>query len=374
MRIAIDGHNLEGQRTGVGRFVFNLLKYWAQDRNNQFYVYFKKEIPKDLPQVDNFRYKILGQDSNFLFNQWNLPQAAKKDGADVIFCPAYQAPIFFSGKYVLVIHDIIYEAHPEWYNWNSFLEKLIFSYVFKKSAQKATKIIAPSRATKDEVIKFYGISENRIVVCYEAVDTAFLRAKTEDRQIELIKRKYGIVKKYILTVGSLFTRRHPGDLLRAFELFWRRHRDYQLVIVGEDYTAPPQHLDKAARNLNAKFGDKLVARIPFADDQDLVALYGAADIFVYLSDYEGFGLPPLEAMSRGVPVVTSNKSSLKETSGSAAYLIEDNASLQEIKTAFERIIQDENLRNKLIKNGRDQALKFSWEKCAGEVLNNILKI
>lgn len=374
MRIAVDGHSLEGQRTGVGRFVFNLLKHWAGDGANDFFIYFKQEIPEDLPRANNFHYKILNQASDFLFNQWSLPQAAREDKANLVFCPAYQIPVFFSGKYALIIHDIIYKAHPEWYNWNSWLEKLIFNYIFKKSAQKAASIVAPSQTTKNEIINFYKIPEEKISVCHEGIDESLLKAEKDNTIAESFRRKHGIVKKYILTVGSLFTRRHPGDLLRAFEAFWRKRRDYQLVIVGKDYTAPPQRIDKQIRNLNAKFGDKLVVGIPYAGDKELAALYKEAKIFVYLSDYEGFGLPPLEAMSQGVPVVTSNKSSLKELFGSAACLVEDNSSFREIAAALKKVAEDENFREELIDSGRILARKFSWEKCAREILNKIINV
>lgn len=372
MRIAIDGHSLEGQKTGVGRIVFNLLKYWATDEKNEFLIYFKKEIPSDLPRGCNFHYRVLEQKSDFCFNQFGFPRAARKDKAEILFCPAYQIPVFFKQKAVLVIHDIIYEAHPEWHNWNSWLEKIIFKKIFKISAEKATSIITPSQTTKEEVIKHYKIAEDKIRVCQVAADDYFLEAKVDAVRAKKMKKELGISRKYILFVGSLFTRRHPRDLLAGFKEFRQAGHDYQLVLVGRDLTSPAQEIDKLSAQINEEFGFNCVIRVDYANDKDLVVLYDQADIFVYLSDYEGFGLPPLEVMHRGVPVITSNQSSLAEIAGSAAFLIENNNSSQEIANAFARVSEDKNLRQELVNKGLARVKDFSWAKCAQEMLEVIL--
>jgi len=371
MRIAVNGQSLEGNRTGVGRVLFNLLKHWAKEGEHEFLLYFKKEIPADLPQSEKFQAKITGQKSDLLFNQWTLPRAAKKDGAEVLFCPAYQIPILFSLKTVLFIHDIIYEARPEWYNWNSRAEKLIFRRIFRRSAGKAGKIIVPSLTTKEEAEKFYGVAPEKIKVCFLAVDDFFINGKITPGEIEKTKKKFGLSGKYILSGGSIFVRRHPYELIRAFGEFLKTHGDYQLIFFGKDYLGAEEKLDEKIGKFNTLFGGSKIIRKNFVEDQDLLALYEGANIFVSISDYEGFGLPPLEAMSRGVPVIVSAQGALQEIAGEAAYLIKDNNSAAEIAAALKELAENSELREELVEKGRKRVREFSWEKCAQDALGAI---
>ncbi len=149
MIIGIDAHNLEGNRTGVGRYLLNLLKIWVQISSGshsdtatyrsgnsiKFVLYFKDEIPGDIPKSDRFELKLLKAGSTAKFVHWDLPRAAKKDKIDVLFCPGYVAPIFWRAKLALILHDIIYEAHPDWFNWQSPADKILLRWVSSRAAK-----------------------------------------------------------------------------------------------------------------------------------------------------------------------------------------------------------------------------------------------
>ncbi len=378
MLIGIDAHNLEGKRTGVGRYIFNLLKVWSTTdyrlpTTAKFILYFKDEIPADLPKSDLFKCQLLKVGSTAKFMHWNLPRAAKKDKVDILFCPGYIAPLFYSGKIALTLHDISYEVHPKQFNWNSWADKILLKWVSKKAAQKAKIIFTISEFTRREVIKYYGLAPEKIVVTPLAADfnLQYYSPDYDTDKISAVKKKFGIENKFIFFVGSIFSRRHLPEIMRAFVRVARERADYQFLLAGRDYTAAA---DGLVRQMNSKLGRKAFLRVDFLGDDELKLLYSACAFFIWLSDYEGFGLPVLEAMSCGAPVLTSDSSSLKEVAGEAALLIKDNSDIEEIYRAMKRLVGDENLRRELIRKGREQAAKFSWERCAQDTLNNLLSV
>ncbi len=383
MLIGVDAHNLEGKRTGVGRYLFNLLQEWSKLANSEwlianskFILYFKDEIPQDVPKSDLFEYKLLKVGSTAKFTHWDLPRAAAKDKVDILFCPAYVTPLFYKGKIALALHDISYEAWPEEFNWPSPVDKVLLKWVSRQSAKKATVIFTPSEFSRQEVIKYYGEPAEKIITTPLAVDSSLFEKfdspvyRTDG--MEVIKKKYGLKDKFGFFVGSIFTRRHLPKIVAAFERL-AKEGDYQLLLGGKDYTKN-KLVDKLAKEINVKLGREAVLRVDFINDSELKLLYSACAFFIWLSDYEGFGLPPLEAMSLGAPVITTDGSSLCEVAGEAALLIKDNADIEEIYRAMHKITRDNILREELIARGREQAGKFSWRECAEKTLSYLLKL
>ena len=377
MLIGIDAHNLEGNRTGVGRYLFNLLQEWSKlsskfkVQNSKFILYFKDEIPADVPRSALFEMKLFKVGSTAKFMHWNLWRAAKKDKVDILFCPGYVAPIFWQDKLALTLHDIIYEAHPDWFEFKNPADKILLKWVSKRSAKKASVIFVPSEFSRNEVIKYYKVKSEKITVTYEAGEIN--AAETIGSQ-DLIKGRLNLKKQFAFFVGSIFNRRHMSEIISAFGRLAKERPDLQLLIAGKDRTKPEQHIDKLVSLLNEKLGRQAILRVDFVGDNDLKLLYQACAFFIWLSDYEGFGLPPLEAMALGAPVITSDSTSLKEVAGSAALLIKNNSDVNEIYQAMRRLVEDENLRQELIRHGKEQAAKFSWEKCAEETLNGLIRI
>jgi glycosyltransferase involved in cell wall biosynthesis len=372
MLIGIDAHNLEGKRTGVGRYVFNLLQEWSKLSENKFALYFKSEIPQDVPKSEFFECKLLKVGSTAKFTHWSLPRAAKKDKVDILFCPAYVAPLFYRGKVALTLHDISYEARPKEFNWLSLADRILLKWVSKKSAKKANIIFTPSEFSRQEAIKYYDVPAEKIITTPLSVDSdLFLLPEKLDDKIAEIKKKYDINDKFIFFIGSIFTRRHLTEIIQAFEQLTVTSR-CQLLIGGRDYT-DGKAVDKLVKKVNNKLKYEAILRVDFIGDEELKLLYSACAFFIWLSDYEGFGLPPLEAMAIGVPVITSDATSLKEVAGQAALLIKNNSDTGEIYQAMKSLAESEILRQEFIQKGKEQAARFSWPSCAEKTLEKLLK-
>jgi len=378
MFIGIDAHNLEGKRTGVGRYLYNLLHEWQgasfkfQVSSFKFILYFKDEIPADIPKSELFESKLLNVGSTAKFVHWDLARAAKKDKVDVLFCPGYIAPICYQGKIALTLHDISYEVYPEQFDWNSWADKILLKWVSKKAAQKAAIIFTISEFSRQEIIKHYRVEPQKIALIPLAADP-LLAGDCPDgaEKISEVKERLGVKGKFGFYISSIFSRRHLPEITEAFRGIAKEHPDYQFLIGGRDYTLG-WAVDKLAEKINQELGRKAILRVDFIGDSELKLLYSACAFFIWLSDYEGFGLPVLEAMAGGAPVLTSDGSSLKEVAGEAALLIKDNSDVEEIYGAMKRLIGDENLRRELIRKGREQAARFSWEKCAKGTLEKLL--
>ncbi|MBU3901289.1 glycosyltransferase family 4 protein, partial [Patescibacteria group bacterium] len=368
----------------------------------KFILYFKDEIPADLqptPTIspslreresqrgclnsDLFETRVLKTRGTAKFTHWDLPRLAAKDKVDILFCPAYVSPIIYGGKIALTLHDISYEARPQEFNWPSLADKILLKWVSRQSAKKAGVIFTPSEFSRQEVIKYYGVPAERVFVTPLGVDSSLsdspfdgainvVNNKKFDspaygtNTIEAVKKKYGLSGKFIFYVGSIFTRRHLPEIISAFERL-TKESNYQLLLGGEDYT-DGKSVDELVKKINEKLGREAVLRVDFIDDNELKLLYSACAFFIWLSDYEGFGLPMLEAMSLGAPVITTDGSSLSEVAGEAALLIRDNADVEEIYRAMHKLARDSALREELIARGKEQAAKFSWQKCAERTL------
>ena len=201
MKIAIDARSLESSKTGVGRYLSNLLKFWKTEKNVQFVLYFKDEISNDeLINSDNFESVLLknplGFSSNFFFQHFLLPFRFKKDKVDFFFSPFYLKPIYCPVKSSIVLHDISYEAHSEWFDFKS---QVILKTLSKISAKTTDKIFTVSNYSKDEIVKFYNIDPNKITVTHLAPDNSF--SKIDDiEKIKNLKEKYGL-DKFVLCIG-----------------------------------------------------------------------------------------------------------------------------------------------------------------------------
>ncbi len=373
MKIGIDAHDLEGQRTGVGRYLINLLEQWDKfdlPQDLKFILYFKKDIP-DLDLSNSFEKKLLDSNSNAFFIHYFLPRAARKDKIDILFCPGYIAPIFYKGKIALTLHDIIYEARPDLYNWPSFWDKILLKRVSRLAAQKAEIIFVPSEFSKKEVLKHYRVNPKKVFVTLEAADSGFKQI-TDQNKLEEFKKKYQIKDKFIFYIGSIFNRRHLPEIIKAFEKKVGQLPNYQFLIIGANHTSPFIDIDGLIRGVNQQLRRPAILRQDYLAERDLVALYNAADLLIWLSDYEGFGLPILESMACATPVVTSSFGSLPEVAGDAAIYIQDSKNINEISQAIEQGLFDKNLRQKLIKQGLAQAKRFSWQRCAKQTLDALL--
>lgn len=366
IKIGVEAHTIEKQEKlgASGNYLANLLKEWSKLDSDkyQFILYFKDKIPQDSflnspvfkKRLINNPFKIK---STALFYNLSMPIAAKKDKLDILFLPFYMRPFFCFNQIITSIHDISFKAHSEWFAWNY---RLPFQILTRLAVKTSKAIIVCSKYTKKEIIKYYPstlLRASKIYVVYLAASKEFNSKKKSNKPD----------KKYLFYTGTIFNRRHVLESIKAFKQLKRtcpkELEGYEFLISGRDHTHPKQNIDK----------QKGIKRIKYIDNNNLKNTYQNAELFVWLSDYEGFGLPVLEAMACGIPVLTTKKTSLKEVIGDYPLWVNNPNDVQEIKQKMEKALNNKELREKLIKKGLEQAKKFSWQKCARQTLEIIEK-
>jgi glycosyltransferase involved in cell wall biosynthesis len=294
----------------------------------------------------------------FLWHQ-KLPLKNELRKFDIIHNP-YQFPIIlnFKQKYIVTIHDLIQILFP---NENQKIVYICQKMMFPKIVQSIDKIISDSHHTKQDIIKHFKIPEDKIKVIHLAASENY--RPLNEKEIINIKQKYNLNYPFILYVGTLEPRKNIPTLLKALYKLKKQGIKHKLVITGKKgwkYKSIFETIDK----LNLQ---KDVIFTGYVPDEDLPALYNAADLFVYPSLYEGFGLPPLEAMQCGTPVITSNTSSLPEVVGDAGIMV-NPYDVDELANKMYEVLTNDGLREELSKKGLERAKLFSWKKCAEEHL------
>jgi glycosyltransferase involved in cell wall biosynthesis len=354
VRIAIDGRELMGRPTGVGRYLSELLSAWstlAAANAHEFVLC--APGPVDHVSYEGLRVSsMVARGSGTLWEQIVLPTLVRSARADVLFCPGYTCPLLCRTPIVLVIHDVSFAAHPEWFSWREGLRRRLIT---RLSARRARRVITDSDFSKLEIGQHFGIESSRIDVIY--LGASSLATSERVSRVPLV-----------LFVGSLFNRRHIPELLEGFRRLAARLPDARLEIVGDNRTNPRIEIDQliAATGMSGRIHWR-----SYISDADLASLYASACAFAFLSDYEGFGLTPLEAIAADVPIVVLDTAIAREIYGPAAmYLERPDPDL--IANALERVLGRVDERTRLIEAGRLQLGRYSWRECAQRTLQVIL--
>jgi glycosyltransferase involved in cell wall biosynthesis len=349
VKIGIDVQTTLGQKSGFGFYVKNLVENLKKvDSENEYFLIAPEEE------------KDFSTPQRFIWDQFSFPKKATKAKVDVLHQPCFSAPIFYSGKVILTIHDLISHYFPQ--NMPSG-SRLYFSKWMPLTYNKASKIIAISENTKKDIISLLKIPKEKIVVIHSAVGDEF---KLIDDKIKIaeIKKKYKTGEHFILDVGTLEPRKNLPFLVRAYNLALKEGKiSHNLILTGKKGWYY-ENLFELIKEL--KLEDKVI--LPgYVPDADLPYLYNAADLFCFPSLYEGFGFPPLEALSCGTPVIAANNSSIPEVVGDAGILLDID---KEEKWAenMVKVLTDDNLASQLRQKGLIQAQKFSWAKTARETI------
>ena len=381
MKIGIDARFFGSIGKGLGRYtqklIENLEKVSAKGArlpdgqgpafgwDNQYYIFLRKEnFHEYKPGKANFLKVMADIPWYGIREQLQLPKILKKYNLDLVHFPHFNVPIFWKGKFIVTIHDLILFHYPTrrasaLSPFLYFFKKSVYKKVIKRAIQRSQKIIAVSKHTKRDIIEHFHIPEEKIVVTYEATDVSGISPK--DTAGNILK-KYGIIKPYILYVGNAYPHKNLERLVLVFRELAKKHSHLHLVLVGKE--------DYFYKRLKKFVKDNWVKQIIFADfvpDDDFGIIYREALLYVFPSLYEGFGLPPLEAMARNLPVASSSASCMPEVLEDAAYYFDPNA-LGEMAEAIEKVATDNELRKKLIAAGQKQVKKYSWEKMARETL------
>lgn len=287
------------------------------------------------------------------WQEGRLPAAAREDGLDVFFAPAYSCPLGLAVPRVTTVHDMSFFSVP--YDF-ALLEGMRRRATVGASIEASRRLLAVSDFTRREIAALFPAAAGRIVVTPHGADDDLAAPPPRSDA----RARLGLRGPMVLTVGTILNRRCLPELFNAAALLRRSWPDLTLEVVGENRTHPPLDLPALARRTG--LGER--ARLSgFVGEAALADRYAAADAFVLLSEYEGFGLPALEAMSRGVPVVTSARPALGEVFGEAALLV-DPRDAPAVAEALDRVLRDPALRDDLVARGRALARRHSWARCA----------
>jgi len=372
MRIGIDCRTIlnpaGGELAGIGHYTYYLVKnLLAQDKKNTYVLFFDFRM-KDIKEFEQKNVEIVyfpfSQYKKFLPFAYSHVLAAaeiKSRNVDVYHAPANVIPMNYSRPSVLTIHDMAIYKHPEWFpgGQNFSIKTLVPS-----SIKKASRIIAVSQSTKKDIVQLMKVPAGNIDVVYEAGNQE--KIPSEKDSAGIIK-KYKINKNFVLYLGTLEIRKNIDRLIKAWEKVCeskpKKFAEWQLVIAGQKGFG-------FAENFNAikssKVGHKIryIGYVP-ADDKN--KLMKTASIFAFPSLYEGFGLPVIEAMAMGTPVLTSNVSSLPEVVGDSAVMVNPQK-VEDIAKKLENMIGNKRLLYKIVQKGKLQIKKFSWKECAKKTL------
>lgn len=369
MRIGIDARSLR-VKGGAQKYTYGLISALLKiDSDNEYYLFYDTQDFIDIKAKNLiniaikpfFKKKCLTEIlRRSYWTQIKLPKVLKRYKIDVLHSPKFELPYFCPCKSVVTVLDLVFKVFPESLCFSDRLWWKMFAFLAAKSA---SSIISISESTKNDLINFYHADKNRVTVTYLATPTNYAPVNELSKIME-IKAKYKLITPFVLYTGTIQPRKNLDSLVNAFNNLKINGLKHKLVIVGKRGWKYRSLFD-LINKLNLK---KEIIFTDYAAEKDLPYLYSLADLFVYPSFYEGFGLPVLEAMACGVPIITSATSSLPEVTGKSAILI-DPKNINDLASAISKVLNNADLREKMITRGLEQAKRFSWEKCAKKTLN-----
>ena len=366
MNIAINTLSLNRTKVGMGNYICNLVNNLAKiDKKNNYYI-FVSERNKGFFNIDQDNFKIinLGKSvtrglNRFLWEQFSLPKYLKKNRIDVLHSPGFVIPFLSRAKNIVTIADMTFMTHPQ---VHTLFKRAYFGLFMPCSIRKADTVLAISESTKKDILDLVKVDPDKIQVTHLAHGGEF-RLIDKKKAKGFATTKYKINPPFIIFVGMIEPRKNLARVFTAFSEMKKDGMMHKLVIVGKKGWKYKE-IFEIARKLDL---DKDIVFTGYVPDKDLAILYNAAEMLVYPCLYEGFGIPVLEAMACGCPVITSNVSSMPEVAGDAALLV-DPESTENIKSAMSRLIKDRKLNQDMVKRGLKRSDEFSWEGCARETL------
>ena len=360
MRFSVDAHAIGCHLTGNEVYIRNLLHEFAKlDRSNDFIAYVSKpgahlQVPKSVrtSRVSANPFRRLGLD---------LAMKLHYDKPDLLHVQ-YTAPIGCSVPLVVSVHDVSYLEHPQYF---TRFRAAQLRFTVKRTVEAAARVLTPSEFSRKAILRNYKLDENKVVVVPNAVSSSF-RPVDRETAAAIVEEKFGIRGPFVLTVGDLQPRKNHLGLLHAFERMVTQHPHlpHRLVFVGKE-TWYSKDLHKAVQR------SSIAGRVDFTgfvEDPELLQFYGACDLFVFPSFYEGFGLPILEAMACGRAVACSSATAMPEVANAAGILF-DPYSVPEMSRAMADVLLDDEMRARLERLGTHRAAGFTWERAAQRTLD-----
>jgi glycosyltransferase involved in cell wall biosynthesis len=367
MRIAIDIRKIN--EFGVGTYIWNLVRNLAAiDLQNEYLLIGSQRNVHELgPLPPNFKQLYQPEEDSLWRHHVTIPFALRRYNVDIVHVPHHEASFFNPSKLVVTIHDCVHLLFPQedsskFRNYRSYLQT-------KRVVETSKHIFAVSKSTKEDLINIFQLPESKISVVHNALDERFAYTPILDERKQVLER-YQLKDPFVLYSGKIRPHKNLHRLIEAFAVLKseltddERYRNLKLVIIGDELSKH-QYLRLTVIRSGAQQDVRFFGFVPY---RILRVFYQSAALFAFPSLYEGFGLPPLEAMANRTPVVASNTSSLPEVLDDAALLINPE-NVFDIARGMKQILSDELLRQKLIQKGIEQASKFSWKLAAQEVLD-----
>jgi glycosyltransferase involved in cell wall biosynthesis len=354
MRIAVDARELCGHPTGVGRYLGELLTEWAVDATaaRHEWTLFAHQ-PPHVPAAWRSSVQIVPGSGGSLWEQWSYPRALGARRPDVVFAPAYSAPLTAPAPIVLTIHDVSFYAHPEWFSVREGTRRRLLT---GWSARRAAAVITDTQFSQGEIVKHIGLPASRVQVIPLGMRRPAATPRAEAQPREPI----------VLYVGSVFERRRVDRLIAAFDAVADRVPSARLEIVGENRTRRPR-IDLDLLRQRSRHRDRIHLRA-YVDDNTLAGLYARASVFAFLSEYEGFGLTPLEALAAGVPPVLLDTPVARETAGAAARYVSAEGNDEAIAAAIVAALTDSGLRDDVLNRAPAVLDQYDWTATAARTL------
>ena len=366
MRIAIDIRKIN--QFGVGTYIWNLVRNIAtlDTRNEYRLVGTQRHFHELGPLSPNFRQLYQPEGDTFLTNHWAVPMLLKRDRVDILHVPHHEAPLFLKPKLVVTVHDCVHLIYPpeeasRFQNYRTYRRT-------KRVVEKAKHIIAVSNSTRADLTHNFEIPESKVSVVHNALDERFAFTQSSDERKQVLER-YQLKDPFILYSGKIRPHKNLHRLIEAFAVLKNelsedeRYRNLKLIIIGDELSKH-QYLRLTVIRSGVQQDVRFFGFVPYPI---LRVFYQSAILFAFPSLYEGFGLPPLEAMANRTAVLASNSSSLPEVLGDAAVLVSPE-NVFEIARGMKSILSDEALRKSLIEKGIKQVAKFSWKIAAQKVI------
>jgi glycosyltransferase involved in cell wall biosynthesis len=366
MRIAIDIRKIN--EFGVGTYIWNLVRNLGtiDERNDYLLVGSRRNFHELGPLPGNFKQLYTPEEDALWRNHVAIPFALSRHGVDVVHVPHHEAPFFCRAKLVVTIHDCVHLLFPhedasKFQNYRSYLKT-------KRVVRGAKHVLAVSKSTKEDLINIFELPESKISVVHNALDERFAFSHTPEERKQVLER-YQLKDPFVLYSGKIRPHKNLHRLIEAFAVLKsefaenERYRNLKLIIIGDELSKH-QYLRLTVIRSGAQQDVRFFGFVPYPI---LRVFYQSAEMFAFPSLYEGFGLPPLEAMANKTPVLASNTSSLPEVLEDAAVLVNPE-NVFDIARGMKLILSDDVVRQKLIQKGLEQVAKFSWKLAAQKVL------
>jgi glycosyltransferase involved in cell wall biosynthesis len=366
-KVLINGLLLNNQFTGVQYYAENLMKAFSSANNLslEINILLSKKYKGHLKankilNINDIAIDTSNRIQRITFEHFRLAKYYKQHNFQLYHAPGYILPYFWNSPSIVTIHDLIALDYPEFCQRESVL---YFNLFLPRSIKTATKIIAVSNKVKNDIINHFGISPDKIEVIYHGVDESYKKVQSEDI-LNRIRNKYQLPKQFLLFVGNIEPKKNLERLIEAFyQLKQQTDIKHKLVLVGKNGWRYKSLYDKISR---FKLDDEILFT-GYAPQQDLPSIYSLADLFVFPSLYEGFGIPPLEAMACETPVLISNQGALPEITGDNCLQV-NPFDINDIAKGINTLLTNENAKKKMIENCKKWVKDFTWERAASQTM------